>query len=79
MKTETIKGYGKQSVLQLLKAAVDAEPNQKTFAEKHGIDPATLSSVLKGYRPPSSTILDILGLEAIYVCVPKPEPESANA
>lgn len=79
MKKETFKGYTKPTALEMLRESVKASgKSQKEFAESHSLDPATLSSVLKGYRPIPSNMLSIIGLEMVAIFVPAESTEVAT-
>jgi hypothetical protein len=53
-------------VVELLRASVEREGNQMAFAKRHGLNRAHLNFVLRGKRPPSSNVVDILGLRKVY-------------
>jgi len=71
MKKQTFKGYDVATALKILDGAVKEVGNQKTFAEQHKLDPATLSGVLKGRRPIPQSILDVMGMDAQTIIIPR--------
>jgi hypothetical protein len=53
-------------VVQLLRKAIEQEGSQMAFAKRHGLERTHLNLVLRGRRPPSSSILKLLGLRKVY-------------
>ena len=57
-----------QDVVLLLRAAIELEGNQVTFAKRHGLERTHMNAILNGRRlaSGSSRVLNILGLRKVY-------------
>ena|SRR5215469_4706871 len=57
-----------QDVVLLLRAAIELEGNQATFAKRHGVERTHLNAILNGRRLPggSNRIMNVLGLRRVY-------------
>jgi len=57
-----------QDVVLLLRAAIELEGNQVTFAKRLGLERTHLNAILNGRRlaSGSSRIMDVLGLRRVY-------------
>ena len=55
-----------ESVVDLLKAAIEREGSQTAFAKHHGINRTYLNMVLNGKRPLGGAIAEALGLHKVW-------------
>ena len=57
-----------RDVVLLLRAAIELEGNQVTFAKRHGLERTHLNAILNGRRlaSGSSRIMNVLGLRRVY-------------
>jgi hypothetical protein len=51
---------------QLLRAAVEREGSQVTYARRHGLERSQLNQILAGKRPVSASVVKALGLQKVY-------------
>jgi hypothetical protein len=59
--------FEEDDVVRLLRAAVEREESQVSFAKRHGINRVLVNGILNGKRPVSSAIKKALGLRRVYV------------
>jgi len=58
--------FNDDEVIQLLRAAVEREGTQDAFARRHGLERTYLNQILKGKKPMSRAVLNVLGLRKVY-------------
>jgi hypothetical protein len=54
-------------IIRLLRAAIEQEGSVTAFATRHSLPRTSVSNVLNGRRPASSTLVKALGLRKVYV------------
>lgn len=65
-------------VAVLLKAAIEDEGSQLTFAQRHGINRPCLNMALNGKRSLSRAVTEALGLRKVYIAETRSEPREIN-
>jgi DNA-binding phage protein len=58
--------FDDDEVVQLLKAAVEREGNQRAFATRHRLNRTLLNRILKGKGPVNANVVKALGLQKVY-------------
>jgi hypothetical protein len=59
--------FDEDDVVRMLRAAVEHEGGQSTFAKHHGLDRVLINMILNGKRPVSGSVAKALGLGKVYV------------
>jgi hypothetical protein len=70
--------YDDHDVAILLKAAIEDEGSQLTFARRHGVNRPCLNMALNGKRGLSRTVTEALGLRKVYIADTRQEPRKTS-
>jgi len=62
-------------VIDRLRTLLDDKTNQTSLAMMIGVTPQFITSVLRGRRPPSQKVLNLLGLERVVLYREKPNDQ----
>jgi Meiotically up-regulated gene 113 len=66
--------YDNHDVAILLRAAIEDEGSQLTFARRHGVNRPCLNMALNGKRNLSRAVTEALGLRKVYIADTRPKP-----
>jgi DNA-binding transcriptional regulator YdaS (Cro superfamily) len=59
--------FDKDDVVRMLRAAVEREGGQSTFARLHGVHPSYVNKILNGRARVTKSVAKALGLREVYV------------
>jgi Meiotically up-regulated gene 113 len=70
--------YDDHDVAILLRAAIEDEGSQLTFARRHGVNRPCLNMALNGKRNLSRAVTEALGLRKVYIADMRSEPRKTS-